>query len=78
MPEKQRDVFIALACEGKAKNVTSGAFVKKYRLRSASSVSSAIKGLLDKEFITVDRNVYSVYDQFFVLWLRLKGMVSHL
>lgn len=77
MPEKQRDVFIALACEGKAKNVTSGAFVKKYRLRSASSVSSAIKGLLDKEFITVDRNVYTVYDQFFVLWMRIKGMVSH-
>ena len=75
MPEKQRDVFTAIAREGKAQNIMSGACVKKYHLRSASSVSSAVKGLLDKEFITLDRNVYSVYDQFFVLWMKMKGMV---
>lgn len=55
--------------------MTSGAFVKKYRLPSPSSVSSAIKGLLEKEFITVDRYVYTVYDQFFVLWMRMKGVI---
>lgn len=75
MPEKQRDVFTAIACEGKAQNIMSGAFVKKYHLRSASSVSSAVKGLLDKEFITLDKNVYTVYDKFFVLWMKMKGMV---
>lgn len=53
----------------------SGVFVKKYHLRSASSVSSAVKGLLDKELITLDRNIYSVYDPFFVLWMKMKGMV---
>lgn len=75
MPEKQRNVFVAIAKEGKAQGVTSGAFVKKYRLPSPSSVSSAIKGLLEKEFITVDKNVYTVYDQFFVLWMSMKGVI---
>lgn len=75
MPEKQRSLFLAIAREGKAKEVTSGAFIKRNRLNSASSVSSALKGLLDKDFITEDKNVYSVYDQFFTLWLKFKGLI---
>lgn len=75
MPEKQRSLFLAIAIEGKAKEVTSGAFVKRNKLNSASSVSSALKGLLDKDFITEDKNVYSVYDQFFALWLKFKGLI---
>lgn len=75
MPEKQREVFIAIAHEGKAQGITSGSFVKKHHLKSASSVSSAVKGLLDKDFVTVDRGVYHVYDQFFALWLRFKGFI---
>ena len=35
----------------------------------------ALKGLLEKDFITLDKNVYSVYDQFFSLWLVFKGMI---
>ena len=75
MPEKQRSMFLAIAREGKAKEVTSGAFIKRNKLNSASSVSSALKGLLDKDFITEDKNVYSVYDQFFALWLKFKGLI---
>jgi len=75
MPEKQRTVFMAIAMEGKAKAVTSAAFLKKYKLPSASSVASAIKGLLEKDFITMDRGVYTVYDQFFVLWMKYKGIL---
>lgn len=74
MPEKQRTVFIAIAMEGKAREVNGAAFLKKYKLPSASSVSSALKGLLDKDFITVDKGVYMAYDQFFVLWLKYKGV----
>ena len=73
MPEKQRAVFIAIAAEGKAKEVTSAAFLKKHRLPSASSVSSAVKGLLEKDFITLDKGMYMAYDQFFVLWMKYKG-----
>ena len=31
-------------------------------------VMSAVKALLDKDFITQDGNAYIVYDQFFALW----------
>lgn len=75
MPEKQRAVFIAIAAEGKAKEVTSAAFLKKHRLPSASSVSSAVKGLLEKDFITLDKGMYMAYDQFFVLWMKYKGVL---
>ena len=75
MPEKQRMLFLAIAKERKATTVTGGQFIKKHKLNSASSVSSALKGLLDKDFITLDKNAYSVYDQFFSPWLTFKGMI---
>lgn len=70
MPEKQRVVFMAIAAEGRAESISGGAFVKKYRLPSASSVASAVKALLDKDFVTQEKGVYRVYDLFFALWLR--------
>lgn len=75
MPEKQRMMFLAIAREGKASAVTSGKFINKHKLVSASSANSALKGLLEKDFVTVDKNVYSLYDQFFALWLRFKGLI---
>ena len=75
MPEKQRLLFLAIAQEGKAREVNGGQFLKRHKLSSASSVSSALKGLLEKDFITVDKGIYSVYDQFFPMWLRFKGMI---
>lgn len=70
MPEKQRNVLMAISAEGEARNVRSGAFAKKYRLPSPSSVSSAVKGLLEKDFITQQGDAYVVYDSFFNLWIR--------
>lgn len=69
MSERQRLVFTAIAKEGKAHNVTGGAFIKKYQLWSPSSVMSAIKALLDKDFVTQEGGAYIIYDQFFGLWL---------
>ena len=69
MPEKQRNVFLAIAAEGKVKNISGGKFVHKYHLPSTSSVVSAVKGLLEKDFITQNDNVYSIYDRFFQLWV---------
>ena len=40
-----------------------------------SDLSSALKGLLEKDFVTEDKNVYSLYDQFFALWLRYKRLI---
>lgn len=70
MPGKQKELLIALAKEGKARAVTSGEFVRKYRLASPSSVQSALRGLLEKDFITQEQGVYQVYDRFFGIWLR--------
>lgn len=76
MPVKQRDVFLAIASEGNAKEVSGSAFVKKYGLTSSSSVASAVKGLLEKDFITNDLGTYSVYDKFFLMWLEKKGLLT--
>ena len=65
-------IFIYLeyiAAEGQVKNISGGKFVHKYRLPSTSSVVSAVKGLLEKDFITQNDNVYSIYDRFFQLWI---------
>ena len=72
MSERQRTLFRAITAEGQAKNITGGTFIKKYKLWSASSVMSAAKALLEKDFITQEQGAYVVYDQFFALWL-LRG-----
>ena len=69
MPEKQKELLIAITKEGEAKAITSGAFIKKYKLLSASSVQAALKGLLEKEFVTHEAGVYKIYDRFLGIWL---------
>ena len=74
MPEKQRNVFLAIAAEGRVRSISGGKFAHKYHLPSASSVVSAVKGLLEKDFITQTDNVYYVYDRFFQLWLEKQSV----
>lgn len=69
VPEKQKELLIALAREGKAQAITSGDFVQKYKLKSPSSVQAALKGLLEKDFVTHEQGTYQIYDKFFGLWL---------
>lgn len=69
IPEKQKLVLTALAKEGSAKAITSGAFIRKYRLPSASTIQSAVKGLLEKDFITQEQGIYTVYDIFLAYWI---------
>ena len=70
MPERQKEILIAISKEGEAKSVTSGAFIKKYSLSSSSTVQAAVKGLLEKDFITFEEGVYRTYDKFFCIWLK--------
>lgn len=73
IPEKQRGLLKALACEGKAERIQSGAFIKKFNLSSASSVQSAAKRLLDSDLITTENNnFYSISDRFLGMWLKRK------
>lgn len=69
MPEKQRNVFLAIGKDREVKGISGGEFAKRHHLPSPSSVVSAVKGLLEKDFITQDKNVYKIYDKFFQLWL---------
>lgn len=70
LPEKQKTVLVSLAKNGATKGITSGAFIRQYRLTSASAVQAAVKGLLEKDFITCEKGVYRVYDLFLAEWLR--------
>ena len=70
LPDRQKEMLYAVAKEGKAQNITSGEFVKKYALYSPASAQTAARQLLDKEILTRNGNVYSVYNRFFGLWLQ--------
>lgn len=70
MSERQRTLFRAIVAEGHVDNITSGDFINKYKLWSASSVVSAAKALLEKDYITRENNTYYIYDQFFYLWVK--------
>lgn len=69
LPTKQKLLLQAIAREGRAKNITSSAFIRKYNLASASSVQAAAKGLLNNEIITLEEDSYRIYDYFFSRWL---------
>jgi hypothetical protein len=70
IPPKQKELLKAIASEGFAKNITSGAFVKKYDLTSQSSVQAALKGLLEKDYVKrippsdVNSTIFTVTDLF--------------
>lgn len=70
LPARQKEVLFAICKAGKAEQPTSAKFINLYNLPSASSVQSALRGLVDKEFVTAELGVYEVYDKFFALWLR--------
>lgn len=70
LPAKQKEVLMAICKEGKAREITSSKFLRTYKL-TASSVQGAVKGLLEKDFITNELGTYTVYDKFFDIWLKM-------
>ena len=66
---KQKELLYALARENRPVELTSSEFINKYRLRSASSVQSALKGLTSKKIITKENESYVISDRLFRLWL---------
>ena len=70
MTNKQKSVLVAIAIDGKAIKVTSGAFLRKHNLESASMVQTALRYLLEAEWVTVREQTYFVSDAFFSMWLR--------
>lgn len=67
---KQKHVLMAIANESYAQNVTSGAFIKKHHLTSASSLQAALNALNDKSIIVRTDKGIRLEDYFFAMWLR--------
>ena len=71
---KQKAVLYAIAIDGIAQQVTSADFITRHSLGTASSVQSAIRVLMENDWITMQAKEYSVSDKFFAIWLkRLSG-----
>lgn len=69
LSSRQKALVLAIAQEGKASNIQSSAFVKKYKLTSASSVQAGVKTLMEKGYITETNGKYQLYDLFMQRWL---------
>lgn len=67
---RQRDLLVAVSREGKAKQITGMAFVKRHHLSSASSVQKSALALTEKQLLTHQQGTYEVYDKFMSEWLR--------
>ncbi len=72
LSNSQRSVLLAIAREGKIKEITGSRFISAHSLGSSASVQSAVKWLLKNDFITTDADTYYVYDYFFAKWLQRK------
>lgn len=70
LTQVQAILLRAVAAEGKVTQPTSGLFVKKHHLRSASSVQRALASLIDEEYLYSTDDGYIVYDRFMAIWLR--------
>ena len=69
---KQKVLLLALAHAGRNVQPTSGEFIKKYHLTSASAVQRSMSALLDKDIVTSSNGQYYIYDYFLYYWLNQK------
>jgi DNA-binding IscR family transcriptional regulator len=66
---KQKVLLIALAHAGENVQPTSGGFIKKYHLTTASAVQRSLSALQEKDIITSSNGKYHIYDYFLYYWL---------
>lgn len=66
----QKELLYAISKEGKAQRLTSALFIKKHNLRSASSVQTSLKKLMEYHLVSTSNSVYYVNDQLMQLWLQ--------
>lgn len=71
--EQQKELLYAISNAGVAERITSSAFVKRHKLKSASAVQSAEKKLLEYDLITKHERTYTIADPLLRLWLKRKG-----
>jgi len=66
---QQKELLYAISREGNATGITSGNFIKKHSLKSASAVQSAAKQLLSNDIISKVGNTFTVSDPIMDIWL---------
>jgi AAA+ ATPase superfamily predicted ATPase len=69
LPLNQKKLLLALAHSEIDIQPTSGSFIKKYHLSSASTVQRSLSALQEKEIITSNNGKYYFYDYFLYYWL---------
>jgi len=60
----------AVAKEVNVKEINAGSFITRHNLKTASSVNSSLKKMIDKELLYKSSQGYIVYDRFMAIWLR--------
>lgn len=70
LPRHQFSLLKAIAAEDGIAQPTAGSFITKHDLTSASSVTTSLKSLAEKEMIVLDNDRWQVYDVFFSRWLQ--------
>ena len=67
--EQQKEVLYAVAADGSADRITSGDFVRRHHLKSASAVQSAVRKLLEYDLLTEQNKTYTVSDPLLRIWI---------
>ena len=67
--ESQKELLYAVSAEKTATGITSGAFIKRHNLKSASAVQSAAKALIEAGILTRKGYAYSLSDPMTRIWL---------
>ena len=67
----QFNLLKTIAKEGVVSQPNSKKIISKYGLGTPSSVSTALKALMQKEIIYKEKEYYKVYDVFFSKWLKM-------
>ncbi len=66
---RQKTLLLALSHSERNVKPTSGEFIKKHHLTSASAVQRSLSSLQEKDIITSSNEQYKIYDYFLYYWL---------
>lgn len=70
LTDNQAALLSAIAQDKAVTSILSQDFISRHNLPAASSVSLALKTLINREFIYKYNGNYIIYDRFFGMWLR--------
>ena len=66
----QSQLLLAIARDKAVESVLSQDFIHRHCLPASSSVSLALKALIEREFVYKYNGKFIIYDRFFAIWLR--------